>query len=198
MSPLILASASRSRALLLEHAGLAIACDPARLDEAEIKAAFRRDGADAVACASALAEAKAARVAARHAGALVIGADQLLVCGEEWYDKPEDVAGARRQLQSLRGRRHELITAVALHRDDKLLWHHVERPALVMRAFSDAFLDRYLAVAGPGMLSAVGAYQLEAQGVQLFARIEGDYFSILGLPLLPLLDYLRGAGVLAA
>ncbi len=198
MSPLVLASASRIRALLLERAGLAVACDPATLEEAEIKTAFRRDGRDAAGCAMALAEAKAARVAPRHPGALVIGADQLLVCGEAWLDKPADLADARRQLQSLRGRRHELVTAVALRRDDTLLWRRIERPALVMRDFSDAFLDAYLAAAGADALSSVGAYQLEAMGVQLFACIEGDYFAILGLPLLPLLDCLRGLGALAA
>ncbi len=198
MSSLVLASASRSRALLLERAGLAVGCDPAGLDEGAIKDACRRDGSDAAACALALAEAKAARVAPRHAGALVIGADQLLVCGDAWFDKPEDFAAARRQLQSLRGRRHELVTAVVLRRGDTLLWHHLERPALTMRDFSDAFLERYLEAAGPGVLSAVGAYQLEALGAQLFARVEGDYFSILGLPLLPLLDQLRALGALAA
>ncbi|HXZ00577.1 MAG TPA: Maf family protein [Stellaceae bacterium] len=198
MSSLVLASASRIRALLLERAGLAVVCDPAGLDEAEIKAAFRRDGSDAAGCAMALAEAKASRVAPRHPGALVIGADQLLVCGEAWLDKPSDLAEARRQLCSLRGRRHELVTAVALRRDDALLWRRIERPVLVMRDFSDAFLDAYLASAGPGALASAGAYQLEATGVQLFARVEGDYFTILGLPLLPLLDCLRGLGALAA
>ncbi len=198
MSPLVLASASRSRALLLERAGLAILCDPAGLDEAAIKVAFRRAGRDAAGCAMALAEAKASHVAPRHPGALVIGADQLLVCGDAWLDKPEDITAARRQLQDLRGRRHELVTAIALYRGDTPLWRHVERPMLAMRNFSDAFLETYLAAAGPDVLGAVGAYQLEALGVQLFASIEGDYFSILGLPLLPLLDHLRRAGALAA
>lgn len=146
----------------------------------------------------ALAEAKASTIAARHPGALVIGADQLLVCGEVWLDKPSDLATARRQLRELRGRQHELITAVVLWRDNAVLWRHVERPVLVMRDFSDTFLDAYLASAGAGALSAVGAYQLEAMGIQLFAQIEGDYFAILGLPLLPLLDCLRNLGALAA
>ena len=198
MTALVLASASRIRAVLLERAGLAVSCDPAGIDEAEIKSGFRHAGRDAAGCAMALAEAKAARVAPRHPGALVLGADQLLVCGDDWLDKPGDRAAARRQLQSLRGRRHELVTALALRRDDAVLWRRIERPALLMRDFSDAFLEAYLAAAGDEVLSAVGAYQLEARGIQFFARIEGDYFSILGLPLLPLLDFLRGAGALAA
>jgi septum formation protein len=198
VSRLVLASASPVRALLLERAGLDIACDPAGLDEAEIKAAFRREGRDAADCAMALAEAKAARVARRHPGALVVGADQLLVCGETWLDKPADLAEARRQLQGLRGRRHELVTAVALRRDNAPLWRRIERPTLVMRDFSDTFLEAYLAAAGAGALGSLGAYQIEGLGVQLFTRIEGDYFTILGLPLLPLLDCLRGLGALAA
>ena len=198
MSALVLASASRIRALLLERAGLAVSRDPAGIDEAEIKSSFRDAGRDVAGCAMALAEAKAAHVAPRHPGALVLGADQLLVCGDDWLDKPADLAAARGQLQRLRGQRHELVTAVALRRDDRVVWRRIERPALLMRDFSDAFLEAYLAAAGDSVLGAVGAYQLEASGIQLFARIEGDYFSILGLPLLPLLDFLRGAGALAA
>lgn len=198
MTPLVLASASRIRAELLQRAGLDVACDPAGIDEADVKSRVRRAGGDAEACALALAEAKAARVAPRHRGALVLGADQLMVCGNDWLDKPADLAAARRQLLALRGRRHELVTALALHRDGAVLWRHVERPALVMRDFSEMFLDAYLDRAGAAVLGSVGAYQLEALGVQLFARIEGDYFSILGLPLLPLLATLRGAGALAA
>ena len=198
MTQLVLASASTARAALLERAGVEILRDPADIDEAEIKAGFRRAGRDAAGCAMALAEAKSARVAARHPAALVLGADQLLVCGEAWLDKPADLAAARRQLQELRGQRHELVTAAAVMCDGAVVWRRIERPVLTMRSFSDAFLDAYLAICGPAVLGAVGAYQLEARGVQLFARIEGDYFSILGLPLLPLLDFLRGAGALAA
>ncbi|MBX6370408.1 MAG: Maf family protein [Rhodospirillales bacterium] len=188
---LVLASASPARASLLENAGFRVTRVPAAIDEAEVKAAFRREGADAAICAVALATAKAERVSRRHSGALVVGADQLLVCGDAWFDKPPDLDHARAQLRALRGRTHELVTAVVVFRDGHDLWHHVARPRLTMRSFSDTFLDEYLAAAGPDVLGSVGAYQLEKLGAHLFARVEGDYFSILGLPLLPLLDFLR-------
>lgn len=197
-APLVLASASRARALLLRQAGLEVIADPAAIDEARIKASCQAEARDPADCASMLAEAKATRVAERHAGTLVIGADQLLVCGAEWFDKPSDRAAARRQLQRLAGQRHELVTAATVCRDRAVLWRHVERPALTMRRFDERFLDAYLAAAGDSVLGAVGAYELEGLGVQLFERIEGDYFSILGLPLLPLLGFLRQAGAVAA
>ncbi|HUC64145.1 MAG TPA: Maf family protein [Stellaceae bacterium] len=192
--PLVLASSSRTRARLLQEAGLAVTCDPAAIDEAAMKARCRAEGKDAAACAASLADAKAACVAERHEGVLVIGADQLLVSGEDWFDKPQDRVAARRQLLRLRGKPHELVTAIAVWRDNRPMWRHVERPRLLMRDFSDDFLDAYLAASGDGILASVGAYQLEHLGTQLFERIDGDYFSILGLPLLPLLGFLRAAG----
>ncbi|MBV9522498.1 MAG: Maf family protein [Alphaproteobacteria bacterium] len=194
---LVLASASSIRAELLRRAGLDIAIEAAVIDEAAIKAGFRAEGRGAAECALALAEAKAARVARRHAGALVIGADQILVCGDEWYDKPADERAARAQLLALRGRRHELVTAACVFCDGARLWHCVERPMLTMRDFGAGFLDSYLERSGETILASVGAYRLEAIGIQLFARIEGDYFAILGLPLLPLLGFLRDHGILA-
>jgi len=194
---LILASASAARAELLRRAGVSFAVAPAAIDEAEIKAAFHAERLGAAECANALAEAKALRVARRHPDALVIGADQMLVCDGAWFDKPADRAAARAQLVALRGKRHELISAVCVVRGGERLWHFVDRSALVMRDFSDAFLDTYLDAAGADVLGSVGAYRLEAIGVQLFARIEGGYFAILGLPLLPLLDFLRGHGIVA-
>ena len=192
---LILASASAARAALLRRAGVAFNIAPAAINEAEIKAAFRGERRPGAECANALAEAKALRVARRHQGALVIGADQMLVRGDEWFDKPADRAAARAQLLALRGKRHDLLSAVCVVRDGERLWHFVDRAALTMRAFSDEFLDDYLDRAGADVLGAVGAYQIEALGAQLFARIEGDHFAILGLPLLPLLDFLRAHGV---
>ena len=167
------------------------------LAEDEIKRSMQSAGADAAAAADALAEAKAARVSRRAPGALVIGADQILECGGVWFDKPPDVDHARAHLTSLRGRSHQLATAVCVVRDGQRLWHHREAPRLTMRRFSDAFIESYLAAQGSSVLGSVGAYRLEGPGVQLFARIEGDHFSILGLPLLPLLDFLRGHGVVA-
>ncbi len=193
--PLVLASGSAVRAELLQRAALDIVIDTANVDEAEIKAAFQGERRPAAECAIALAEAKASRVARRHPGALVIGADQMLVCDGTWFDKPRDLSEARAHLSALRGRRHELVSAVCVMRDTTRLWHFVDRPALTMRPFSDTFLDEYLALAGDAVLGSVGAYQLEGRGIQLFSRIEGDYFAILGLPLLPLLDFLRGHGM---
>jgi septum formation protein len=195
--PLILASASAARGALLRNAGIAFTAAPAAIDEEEIKAAFRAERRPVAECATALAEAKAARVARGHPGSLVIGADQMLVCDGIWFDKPGDPAVARAQLVALRGKRHELISAVSVVRDGELLWHFVDRSILTMRDFSDEFLDDYLAAVGKDVLGAVGAYHLEGRGVQLFARIEGGYFAILGLPLLPLLDFLRGHGIVA-
>ncbi len=196
-APLILASASTARRNLLLRAGVAVAIEPAHLDEAAIKASFRREGAPAADCAMALAEAKALAVARRYAGALVIGADQLLVCDGAWFDKPRDLAEAGAQLLALRGKTHELVTALAVVREDAVIWRAIERPRLTMRAFTPRFLDDYVAEVGDEVLGSVGAYQLEGRGAQLFARIEGDYFAILGLPLLPLLHFLRGQGVVA-
>ncbi|MFZ5791410.1 MAG: Maf family protein [Pseudomonadota bacterium] len=193
-----LASASVTRARLLENAGLAFAAEPAPVDEEEAKRALEAEGADAAAIAEALAELKARAVSRRHPGAFVIGADQVLDCDGRRFDKPADLAAARAQLLALRGRTHELVSAAVVVRDGKRLWHHVGRARLTMRPFSDAFLDRYLAQAGPAILGSVGAYQLEGLGAQLFARIEGDHFTILGLPLLPLLDFLRTHGLVPA
>jgi septum formation protein len=195
--PLVLASASPARGELLRRAGIAFIAAPAAIDEAEIKAAYLAESRPAAECAAALAETKAARVARRHPGNLVVGADQILICEDAWFDKPADLAAARAQLLALRGKRHELVSAICVVRDGERLWHFVDRSTLTMRNFSDAFLEDYLAAAGSDALGSVGAYRLEAMGVQLFSRIEGGYFAILGLPLLPLLEFLRGYGVVA-
>src|SRR5579883_3683433 len=144
MARLILASASTIRLQLLRRAGLDITAEPAAVDEAEIKAAFTAERASAGDCATALAEAKAGRISRRHSGALVVGADQILVCDGAWFDKPESIAQARAHLTALRGRKHELVTAVCVMRDGAMLWHFVDRPILTMRQFSDGFLDLYV------------------------------------------------------
>jgi septum formation protein len=193
---LILASASSARRAVLEGAGLRFEIRVAGVDEASIKEAAQLEGIPPEDAALMLADAKAARVAAQAPDALVIGADQLLVCEDTWFDKPPDMAAARGHLQRLRGRQHELVTALVCHRGGQRIWQHVEKPRLAMRDFSDAFLEAYLAAEGEAVLSSVGAYRLEGHGAQLFDRIEGDQPAILGLPLLPLLGFLRQHGVL--
>ncbi len=192
---LVLASGSETRARLLRQAGLAVSIVPPVLDEGIIKAGCQAGSVPAGQCAITLAEAKACQVARLDPEALVIGADQILVCDGIWYDKPADQVAARDQLSRLRGRRHELATAVTLARAGTPLWHCLDRACLTMRDFSDAALDAYLAGAGAAAFLSVGAYQLEGPGIQLFAAIAGDYFSILGLPLLPLLATLRDYGI---
>ncbi|HYZ34184.1 MAG TPA: Maf family protein [Crenalkalicoccus sp.] len=194
--PLLLASASAARAAVLEAAGLAVERVPAAVDESAIKQAGRAEGLSAADTALMLADAKAARLSGRRPEALVIGADQMLVCDDHWFDKPPDLEAARAQLLALRGRAHELVTAVACWRGGEPAWRHVARPRLVMRDFSEAFLDAYLAAEGERVLASVGAYRLEGPGVQLFRAVEGEHAAILGLPLLALLDFLRQHGVL--
>jgi len=192
---LVLASASPVRARLLGAAGIAFERKAAAVDEAEMKAALRAEGVSPDDAATALAELKAMRVSRNSPGALVIGADQLLVCDGEWFDKPADRAAAAASLRALSGRAHDLVSAACVVRDGARLWHAVDRATLHMRALDPAFIEAYLDAAGPPALDSVGVYQLEALGAHLFARIEGDYFTILGLPLLPLLAFLREHGV---
>jgi septum formation protein len=189
---LILASASASRRALLSAAGLDFEVRPSGVDEGAVK----RAAGNAMAAALELADLKACAVAATEPGALVIGADQILVCDGVWYDKPASMAGAADQLRALRGRTHELATAIACHEGGRRVWHHLEAPRLTMRNFGDAFLQAYLAAEGERVTSTVGAYRIEGLGAHLFASIQGDYFSVLGLPLLPLLEFLRAQRVL--
>jgi septum formation protein len=193
---LVLASASPTRALLLAAAGLGFAVEAAGIDEAAVKRRFAAARASAGDCALALAAEKARSVSQRRPAAFVIGADQLLARGGEWFDKPADLASARAQLKRLCGKTHELATAVCVMRGGEPLWSHLSRPRLTMRVLDDAFLDAYLAAEGEAVLGSVGAYRLEGRGVQLFARIEGDHFAILGLPLIELLGFLRERGML--
>jgi septum formation protein len=193
---LVLASGSESRRMLLQSAGLRFDVRVARVDEAEVKRAARAEGASADAVALLLAEMKAQRIAYRDDACVVIGCDQLLVCGESWFDKPADVADARAQLLALRGRTHTLVTAVVCQRGRQRLWHHVARPKLTMRNFGEAFLDEYLRAERDALTTTVGAYRLEGLGAHLFDAVEGDHAAVLGLPLLPLLGFLRQHRVL--
>jgi len=187
--PLVLASKSDVRGKLLAAAGLRFEIRPAHIDERAVEA--KAGGTDAAAAARLLARAKALAVAATCPGQLVLGADQTLARGSTRFSKPADRAAAAEQLRALRGRTHELHSALALARDAAVLFDCVDTARLTMRDVSDRFLDDYLAMAGDAALTSVGGYQLEGIGVHLFERIEGDYFTILGLPLLPLLGYLR-------
>jgi septum formation protein len=194
-TPLVLASGSAVRRALLEAAGIPVEARPARIDERAIEASAPSDDPSAV--AALLAREKALRVAAELPGRLVVGADQTLALGARRFDKPADRAAARAQLQALAGRTHELHAAVAVARGRDVVLEHVAIARLTVRALSEDFLDRYLDAAGAAVTASVGAYQVEGLGIHLFERIDGDHFTILGLPLLPLLDYLRAEGSLA-
>jgi septum formation protein len=194
--PLVLASKSAIRHAILRDAGLPVEVRSADIDERAIEQ--RSATRDAGEVAALLAREKARTIASRLAGRLVLGADQTLALGERRFSKPAGRAAAREQLAALRGRTHELHTAVALVREDTVLFEHRETARLTMRAFSDQFLDAYLDAAGADAAASVGGYQLERAGIQLFERVEGDHFVILGLPLIALLHYFRQAGWLAA
>lgn len=191
MTRLVLASQSRFRASLLRNAGIAFETRPADIDEGVIKTRMRAAQAPAAEVAEALAGAKAILVSQSDPEALVIGADQMLVCAGAWLDKPANRDEARASLAHLRGRRHQLLSAVCLAQGGEIVWRNLETAHLTMRAFSGAFLEHYLERVGEDVSLSVGAYQLEGLGGQLFEAIEGDYFCILGLPLLPLLAELR-------
>ena len=195
MTGIVLASGSRTRAEMLESAGVPVILQPAAVDEEEVKLSLRAEGISATGVAEALAELKAQRVTRRHPGQLVVGADQMLECDGIWFDKPTGRDQAREQLRALRGKTHRLISCAVVVRDGERLWHHTDQARLHMRPFTDAFLEEYLDHAGDSVLQSVGAYQLEGLGAQLFHRVEGDFFTVLGLPLLPLLGFLRVHGV---
>jgi septum formation protein len=192
----VLASASPTRADLLRAAGVPFEQRPAAIDESALKEALQAESLTPGDAAVALAELKAERVASRIPDAIVLGADQILTCEGRWFDKPQSRADARAQLSALAGRPHELATAVVAFRGGARVWHHLAVPRLWLRACSPEFLDAYVDNVGDAVLASVGAYQIESVGAQLFARIEGDHFAVLGLPLLPLLEFLREQGVL--
>jgi septum formation protein len=194
-NPLILASQSKVRRALLEAAGIPVEARPAHLDERAIEQGVTGGPGEV---ALTLAREKARTVAAMSGNGIVVGCDQTLALGDRRFSKPADRTAARVQLLALRGKTHQLHSAVAVCRNGAVTFGHVAVARLTMRAFSESFLDRYLEAAGDAVIASVGAYQLERGGVHLFEKIEGDHFTILGLPLLPLLEHLRHEKALAA
>ena len=193
---LVLASGSASRKALLTAAGVVFIADPADLDEDRLMADLKARGADAPAVASELAQQKALAVSRRHPGETVLGGDSVIAFGDEYLSKCATLDAARTLLARLSGKTHRIVSAVALVRDRQIVWTHVGEGRLTMRRLSPDFLDAYLEAECPAILASVGCYHLEGRGAQLFDKVDGDYFSILGLPLLPVLAALREQGVL--
>lgn len=195
--PLILASSSQTRAQMLRAAGLELTLQSPRIDEETIRHALESDGAQPRDIADTLAEMKARKIADRNPDALVLGCDQVLEFDRRAWGKAETMADVRAQLLTLRGQSHHLLSAAVLYEDDKPVWRHIGKATLTMREFSDTWLDDYLARNWESIRHSVGGYKLEEEGIRLFTAIEGDYFTILGLPLLPLLAYLGTRGFIA-
>ncbi|MBZ9893333.1 MULTISPECIES: Maf-like protein [unclassified Mesorhizobium] len=193
---IILASGSPFRKAMLLGAGIDVEAVAPDVDERALEAPLQGSGASPEDVALVLAEAKATEVSGRRPGALVLGCDQTLSLGDEVFHKPADMEGARRHLLALSGRTHQLNSAAVLVRDGQVLWRHVGIASLTMRKLDPAFIGRHLARVGSRALSSVGAYQVEGEGIQLFEKIEGDHFTIVGLPLLPLLAELRTLGAI--
>lgn len=192
---IILASTSTTRQILLKNAGLEFSAVAPRVDERALVAANPQWSPDET--PAKLAEAKAVDVSSRHPGALVIGADQVLVLGDKIFSKPRNAEDCREQLLELRGKSHQLISGIACARDGNMIWTFADRAQLTMRKFSDGFLVSYIATVGGDCTTSVGGYKIEGLGLQLFETILGDHFTILGLPLIPLLRYLRTEGEIA-
>jgi septum formation protein len=193
---LILASASPFRKAMLENAGIVVEAVPANIDERAVEAPLERSGMTPEDVALVLAEAKALDVSERRPEALVLGCDQTLSLGDQVFHKPADMEGARRHLLALSGKTHDLNSAAVLARSGEVLWRHVGVARMTMRRLEPGFVGRYLAHVGVKALSSVGAYQVEGEGINLFERMEGDHFTIIGLPLLPLLAKLRELGAI--
>lgn len=199
MSGIILASQSASRQAMLAAAGVSFTAEAAGVDEDAVKQAMLADGADGRKLADALAELKAIKLSRRHPTTLVLGCDSTVAAADgTLIDKAQSREDSRAQLQELRGTTHRLTSAAVVALGGEPIWRHVDTAKLTMRDFSDAFLESYLDAEWPAIGGCVGGYRLEGMGVQLFSRIDGDHFTILGLPLLPLLDWLRVRGVIQA
>lgn len=194
--PLILASSSPFRRMLMNNAGLQFEAIPADIDERAIEAPLEQNGASPDAVALVLAKAKAKEVSDRFPGSLVIGSDQTMSLGDRVFHKPRTMADAENHLKSLSAQTHRLNSAIALALNGDVIWEHMSHAALTMRSLSDEFITRHVNRVGERALSSVGAYQLEGEGIQLFSKIDGDYFTIVGLPMLPLLEKLRELGTI--
>jgi septum formation protein len=193
-APIILASGSAIRQTLLRNAGLSFECVTPRVDEDTVRTALLAETMSPRDIADALAELKATKVSAKHPAALVIGCDQVLDLQGQLLSKPQTADEARAQLRAMQGKRHDLLSAVVICQAGRPLWRHVGLARMTVRPFSDAWLDGYMARNWPDIADCVGAYKLEAEGVRLFSRVEGDYFTVLGVPLLDLLSFLTLRG----
>ena len=196
MVKITLASQSKARQEMFRNAGVVFEAKPARIDEEMITASLLADQAKPHDIADALAEYKALRVVGSDPTGLVIGSDQVLVCDKKVYSKARTMDEARAKLQELRGKPHQLLSAAVIFEDGKPVWRTLGRAQLFMRDFSDEFLDDYLEQSGDEILSSVGCYFLEGRGVNLFSRVQGDYFTVLGFPLLDVLEFLRSRGAI--
>ncbi len=195
--PLILASGSEARAAMLRAAGLDVQLHPANVDEESFRNALRADRVTTSAAAEALAELKGMKVSSRYETGIIIAADQLLDCGGVWFEKPVDRDHAVGSLRALSGKKHQLVSSVVLFRNGARIWHHTGIAEITMRNLSNDYIDRYLDHIGDEVFQTVGCYKIEGMGMHLFSEVKGDHFTILGMPLLPLLDILREQGVVA-
>lgn len=196
--PLRLASGSAIRLHLLQAAGLTVSATAVRLDEPALRDSMLAEGATPRDVADGLAEMKARKLADREPSALILGCDQVLDLNGKIWGKPETPDAARAQLCAFRGQTHRLLSALVLYDAQKPVWRHVEEVRLTMRSFTDSYLDAYLQRNWPDIKESVGGYMLESEGIRLFERIDGDYFSVLGMPILPLLAYLQQRGFIPA
>lgn len=193
---IILASGSTARGEILRNAGLDFDVVPAAVDEDSVKNKMKLGGCTVAETAQALADLKARTVSELHTAAMVIGADQMLACNSTWFDKPKNLDGARRQLIELRGQKHELSSSVSVAQNGEVVFRHSVNSRLTMRYFSETFLDSYLQLEADNVCKSVGGYRIEGAGIQLFSSVTGSYFDILGLPLLPLLAFLRAKEII--
>ena len=198
MNRLILASSSKARQQMLQNAGIECEAVASMIDEDGYKQAMKSEGASAMEAAETLAEMKALRMYRQRPEAIVIAADQMLECNGVWFDKPVDRDQTRAQLRALRGKRHQLVSAAVVYKEGSRIWGKIDTAHLTMRNFSDEWLEWYLDQAGEDIFHCVGGYQLGGLGAQLFTEVKGDYFTVLGMPLLPLIGFLRDHGVLKA